>query len=143
MLPDGTQTTLDTMFARLAVGCWERDGVSHLEFPYPLHWPLPLGPKGTRVYLFPLVDGLEKLSLGGLPYCRRGRASSGHSSLGGLGVRDLQHTGVTLLVQWLWLQKTNPTPPSWELHLSYGSEVMIVFRASTVWHVGDESSFRF
>ena len=57
--------------------------------------------------------------------------------LGGLGIRDLQRTGIALRTRWLWLQATDSTRPWSHLHLPAASDVRQIFRASTSWTLGD------
>lgn len=57
--------------------------------------------------------------------------------LGGLGVRDLQRSGVALSARWLWLQRTDTTRPWAHLHLPSDPDAAAIFRASTSWTVGD------
>ncbi|XP_073353624.1 uncharacterized protein [Aegilops tauschii subsp. strangulata] len=63
--------------------------------------------------------------------------------LGRLGVRGLHRVGITLRTRWLWLQATDPTRPWRHLHLPYDREVQQIFRASTVWTLGDGETCRF
>lgn len=60
--------------------------------------------------------------------------------LGGLGVRDLQHTGISLRIWWLWLQAIDPTRSWSHLPLPHNPEVRNFFRASTRWTLGDGRS---
>ena len=56
---------------------------------------------------------------------------------GGLAVRDLHHTSITLRVRWLWLQSTDPERPWGHLQLPSDEETRQFFRVSTTWTVSD------
>lgn len=57
--------------------------------------------------------------------------------LGGLGIRDLQRTGISLRVRWLWLQAIDQSQPWSHLQPPSDPEVLQFFRASTTWAVGN------
>ena len=63
--------------------------------------------------------------------------------LGGLGVRDLQRTGIALRARWIWLQRTDPDRPWAPLPIPHDPDASAIVRASTVWDVGDGRSCRF
>ena len=56
---------------------------------------------------------------------------------GGLGVRDLYLTGISLRCRWLWLKATDPARPWHQLQLPMDEVTSRFFRASTSWHLGD------
>ena len=64
-------------------------------------------------------------------------------SLGGLGIRDIQRTGISLRVRWLWLQRTDATRPWSHLHVPHDADASAIFRASTTWQLGAGDSCRF
>lgn len=63
--------------------------------------------------------------------------------MGGLGVRDLQRTGIALRLRWLWLQAIDPTHPWRHLPPPCEPEVRQIFRASTTWTLGDGHTCKF
>lgn len=62
---------------------------------------------------------------------------------GGLGVRDLHRTGISLRTRWLWLQATDTSRPWHGLQLPCDDETREFFRASTIWSIGDGRTCRF
>ncbi|KAE8781208.1 hypothetical protein D1007_45565 [Hordeum vulgare] len=63
--------------------------------------------------------------------------------LGGLGVRDLRRTGISLRTRWLWPQRTDRLRPWSHLSVPSDPEVLAIFRASTQWELGDGRSCKF
>ncbi|XP_073357774.1 uncharacterized protein [Aegilops tauschii subsp. strangulata] len=63
--------------------------------------------------------------------------------IGGLGVRDLHLTGISLHCRWLWLKATDPSRPWHHLQLPRDDDPCRFFRASTSWHLGDGRTCRF
>ena len=52
-------------------------------------------------------------------------------SLGGLGIKDIQRTGIALRARWLCLQHTDPSQPWSHLHIPHEPDMSAIFRAST------------
>ncbi|KAE8771378.1 serine threonine-protein kinase smg1 [Hordeum vulgare] len=63
--------------------------------------------------------------------------------LGRLGVRGLRHTGISLRTRWLWLQCMDQLRPWSHLFIPSDPEVLVIFRASTQWELGDGRSCKF
>lgn len=57
--------------------------------------------------------------------------------LGGLGILDLQRSGVALRMRWLWPQRIDPSRPWVHLHLPSDPDASSVFQASITWTVGN------
>lgn len=64
-------------------------------------------------------------------------------AFGGLGVPNLQRCACALQTHWLWLRKTDPSRPWLHLHIPCSPAVQAIFRASTVWTLGNGNSCRF
>ncbi|KAM3210957.1 hypothetical protein ACQJBY_064675 [Aegilops geniculata] len=63
--------------------------------------------------------------------------------LGGLGIPDLQRSGVALRVHWLWSQRIDPSRPWVHLHLPSDPDASSVFQASITWTVGNGHTCHF
>lgn len=60
--------------------------------------------------------------------------------LGGLGIRDLHRTGISLRVRWLWLHASDASRPWSHLQPPSDPEALQFFRASTTWTIGNGTS---
>lgn len=58
-------------------------------------------------------------------------------SLGGLGVHDLERTGLSLRLRWLWLSRTDSRHAWHDLDLQFAADERALFFASTTMQVGD------
>jgi hypothetical protein len=63
--------------------------------------------------------------------------------MGGLGVLDLRLMGIALRVRWMWLQRIDSIRPWSVMLLETNPWMQAFFRASTIFVLGDGSSFFF
>ena len=107
----------------------------------PIHQLLALAPPKKT------LKQLEKIQRGFL-WAGRADAHGGHCHVnwrkvcrpleyGGLGIRDLERTGLSLRLRWLWLTRTD-TNRAWQgLDLQFTTEERALFYASTTMAIGD------
>ena len=57
--------------------------------------------------------------------------------ISGLGVRDLERTGLALRTRWLWLSRTDSTRAWSGLDLQFTAEERAFFFAATIMQIGD------
>lgn len=113
----------------------------------PLHQLLVLAPPKK------ILKMLEKIQRGFL-WAGRAEANGGHChvnwrrvarpiSLGGLGVHDLERTGLALRLRWLWFSRTDD-PRAWSgLDLQFSTDERALFFASTYWTIGNGHCAKF
>nr|BAJ87385.1 predicted protein [Hordeum vulgare subsp. vulgare] len=107
----------------------------------PTHQMLALAPPKKT------LKQLEKIQRGFL-WAGRAAAQGGHCHvnwrtvsrplvLGGLGIRDLERTGLALQLRWLWLSRTDADRAWQGLDLQFSREELGLFHASTFMVLGD------
>jgi hypothetical protein len=107
----------------------------------PIHQLLVIAPDKKTIKL------IVKIQRGFL-WAGRADAKGGHChvnwqrvarpiSLGGLGVRDLERTGLSLRLRWLWLSRTDPRRAWHDLDLQFTADERALFFASTTMQIGD------
>ena len=107
----------------------------------PIHQLLVLAPPKR------IIKQLERIQRGFL-WAGRAEANGGHChvnwrrvcrplSLGGLGVRDLERTGLALRLRWLWFSKTDDDRAWAGLDLQFSAAEHDLFFASTTMMLGN------
>uniref|UniRef100_A0A453EUQ5 Reverse transcriptase domain-containing protein n=1 Tax=Aegilops tauschii subsp. strangulata TaxID=200361 RepID=A0A453EUQ5_AEGTS len=113
----------------------------------PLHQLLVLAPPKR------ILRMLKRIQRGFL-WAGRAEAKGGHchvnwrrvarpKSLGGLGVHDLERTGMALRTRWLWFSKTDERRAWAGLGLQFSAEEQAFFFASTYTSIGNGHNTKF
>uniref|UniRef100_A0A452Y8P8 Uncharacterized protein n=1 Tax=Aegilops tauschii subsp. strangulata TaxID=200361 RepID=A0A452Y8P8_AEGTS len=120
---------------------------NHLAFVKVVLSAIPINQLLVLVPTKRIINALEKIQRGIL-WAGHAEANGGDChinwqrvsqsiSLGGLGIHDLERTGLMLHTRWLWLSRTDSTRDWSGLDLQFSADERAFFFASTTMQIGN------